>query len=76
MDPNRAEISCRGKAKLTANRAKQVAQQMRRADKGEVGPYKCKHCGAWHIGSRLTDAPRKRTKNHGQEGFNYGNDEA
>lgn len=82
MDPNRANISCRGKVQLTATRAKQVAREMRRNDRGRMAPYHCKHCGHWHIGGAITERldPRReaqeRGKNKARKVVNYGNDEA
>lgn len=77
MDPNRANISCRGKVQLTATRAKQVAREMRRNDRGRMAPYHCEHCGWWHVGSgNGREESAKRGKNEQRKVINYGNDEA
>jgi hypothetical protein len=51
-DPTRIQSDCRGKAKHSPNRAKQIARDMRRRH-GErvIQAYACKFCGGWHVGS-------------------------
>lgn len=58
--PNRAAISCHGKAPMTAIRAKEVAKDMRRRGRKKVDPYHCPHCGDWHVGSKVKRLPDAR----------------
>lgn len=47
-----APESCTGKKKLGAVNAKLIARAL--SEKGErVAPYRCTHCGGWHVGSQL-----------------------
>lgn len=45
---------CAGKDALTRQQAKQIADRMSWARKGKTAaiPYRCEHCGGWHIGAR------------------------
>lgn len=44
---------CEGKQQFADRaRAHMVAQAMnRRAGRGNANAYRCRHCGAWHVGS-------------------------
>lgn len=57
------DISCRGKAGyLTWDAANKAMSRSRfRPDprEGTLTPYRCRHCGCWHIG-KSSHAKRKR----------------
>ena len=41
---------CAGKDALTPGLARKIARRMRRKRKANVEPYRCPHCGEWHVG--------------------------
>lgn len=45
------EASCQGKDALTAGRARQIADEMRRRGRKVIQPYHCAFCHAWHVGA-------------------------
>lgn len=46
--------SCTGKDQLDRQTARQIADRMNWARKGKTAanPYRCDHCGKWHVGLR------------------------
>lgn len=61
MAANYLETCCMGKDKLSASRARKVAQEMRRRGRDGVQPYHCMHCREWHVGnSIIKNAERRR----------------
>lgn len=62
------EIACAGKDRLTADRAKEIAQRSRRhKDNGpHLAAYKCHHCGGWHIGTSQNGVKAKRYAMRGE----------
>jgi hypothetical protein len=44
---------CEGKQRFTdAARAKMVTRAMNRRPGRHANPYRCRHCGGWHVGWR------------------------
>lgn len=60
MAANYRETCCDGKDKLSAGRARKVAEQMRRRGRAGVQPYHCVHCGEWHVGNSIIKQAERR----------------
>jgi hypothetical protein len=54
-------LPCAGKAKHETHKA--AAKELRRNDGKRMGIYKCRDCGAFHIGHDRADAPRNTMRN-------------
>lgn len=66
---NPSEVSCQGKDRLTAIRAQQIANDMRRRGRQRIDAYHCPHCSAWHVGGRkaMPDARKNVQKDIDRE---------
>lgn len=64
--------SCVGKVPFeSAVLAREVAQRSRKRHCNNVQPYKCQHCGKWHIGERQGGKRHGMTKRRVANGVRY-----
>lgn len=57
------QTKCMGKHRFAdAGLAKKVASQQAQRRAGKISPYKCTHCGGWHIGNGNGPTANKRKK--------------
>ncbi len=54
-----AEVCCIGKDPMTAELARKVAKKLKH---NGASPYKCQHCGHWHVGSAISRAGYRRNQ--------------
>lgn len=49
------QSACEGKSSFPSfSQARKAARRMRRRHASALAPYRCKHCGGWHIGTNPT----------------------
>lgn len=57
------EIVCNGKVGFDSfNQAKAVVQRHQTKERPARSPYKCAHCGKWHLGSDSGRVERQKAK--------------